>query len=119
MTFDSGTRWLPEPLKLRLKVATGVPPSGPTTGCHQPQSFGRRRNGGRALQKSRVVDRLKLLRTLTAKKPRDSFNANHAVDNGTSDPKKRLPHAALQHLTGFKMPLALWGVRGREPAAST
>src|SRR5262249_13246389 len=49
MTVDSGTRWLPEPLNLRLKVGAGVPPSGPTTGCHQPQSFGRRPNGGRAL----------------------------------------------------------------------
>src|SRR5262245_40487988 len=49
MTVDSGTRWLPEPLNLRLKVGTGVPPWGPTTGCHQPQSFGGRPNGGRAL----------------------------------------------------------------------
>src|SRR5262249_40745492 len=31
MTVDSGTRWLPEPLNLRLKVGAGVPPSGPTT----------------------------------------------------------------------------------------
>src|SRR5262249_51705035 len=71
MTVDSGTRWLPEPLNLRLKVGAGVPPSGPTTGWHPPQSFGRRPNGGGALSKSRVIGRLKWLRTLTPKKPYD------------------------------------------------
>jgi len=33
-----------------------------TTAGHQPQSFGRRPNGGRALQESRVIGRLKLLK---------------------------------------------------------
>src|SRR5262249_27998082 len=49
MTVDSGTRWLPEPLNLRLKVGAWCAALGPTTGCHQPQSFGRRPNGGPAL----------------------------------------------------------------------
>ena len=35
---NSGTRWLPEPMNLRLKVGAGNPPSGSQAG-HQPQSF--------------------------------------------------------------------------------
>ena len=40
-----------------------------TTAGHQPQSFGRRPNGGRALQESRVIGRLKLLRNFDAHNP--------------------------------------------------
>ena len=40
-----------------------------TTAGHQPQSFGRRPNGGRALQESRVIGRLMLLM---------NFDAHHA-----------------------------------------
>jgi hypothetical protein len=61
MIVNSGTRWLPEPETFGSKSGRVCRPKAQTG--QQPQSFGRRPNGGRALSKSRVIGRLKLLKS--------------------------------------------------------
>ena len=59
MIINSGTRWLPEPETFGSKSGRVCRPKAQTG--HQPHSFGRALNVERALRKSRVIGRLKLL----------------------------------------------------------
>jgi hypothetical protein len=60
MIVNGGTRWLPEPETFGSKSGRVCRPKAQTG--QQPQSFGGRPNGERALKKSRVIGRLKLLK---------------------------------------------------------
>jgi hypothetical protein len=62
MIVNSGTRWLPEPETFGSKSGRGC--RRKAQAGHQPHSFGGHPNGAQALQKSRVIGRLKLLRNL-------------------------------------------------------
>ena len=60
MIVNGGTRWLPEPETFGSKSGRVCRPKAQTG--QQPQSFSGRPNGERALKKSRVIGRLKLLK---------------------------------------------------------
>ena len=60
MIVNSVTRWLPEPETFGSKSGRVCRPKAQTG--HQPHSFGGRSNVERALRKSRVIGRLKLLK---------------------------------------------------------
>ena len=60
MIVNSSTRWLPEPETFGSKSGRVCRPKAQTG--HQPHSFGGRPNAERALRKSSVIGRLKLLK---------------------------------------------------------